>query len=72
MIGSMIWQQKITPQATASKEQAMMMQWMPIVFGFLFYKLPSGLVLYWTLNNFLTIAHQLIFHRSGPPAEAHA
>lgn len=68
MIGTMIWQQKVTPQQmTTSPEQAMMMQWMPVVFGFMFYQLPSGLVLYWTLNNLLTVSHQMIFHHRAQP-----
>jgi YidC/Oxa1 family membrane protein insertase len=58
MIGSMIWQQKLTPTASASKEQAKMMLLMPVVFGFIFYNLPAGLVLYWFINNVLTILHQ--------------
>lgn len=69
MIGTMIWQQKVTPQpAMGSPEQAKMMQWMPVIFGFMFYGLPSGLVLYWTLNNLLTVLHQQIHHSSAAPA----
>lgn len=65
MIGSMVWQQKLTPQASTSPEQAKMMQFMPIMMGVLFYNLPSGLVLYWFLNNTLTIIHQLVIKRMG-------
>lgn len=65
MIGSMVWQQKLTPQASSSPEQAKMMQFMPIMMGVLFYNLPSGLVLYWFLNNTLTIIHQLVIKRMG-------
>ena len=71
MIGTMIWQQKVTPQQSmGSPEQAKMMQYMPIVMGFLFYQLPSGLVLYWTLNNLLTVIHQKLFHKSAPQISA--
>ena len=62
MIGSMIWQQRLTPSA-GSKEQEKIMLIMPIMFGFIFYKLPSGLVLYWLVNNMLTIAHQVIIRK---------
>jgi YidC/Oxa1 family membrane protein insertase len=65
MIGSMVWQQQLTPQAGVSKEQAQIMQWMPIVFGFFFYNMPSGLVLYWFVNNMLTIFHQIVIKRMG-------
>jgi YidC/Oxa1 family membrane protein insertase len=57
MIASMVVQQKMTP-TTVSKEQEMTMLLMPLVFGLLFYGLPSGLVLYWFVSNILTIAHQ--------------
>ena len=70
MIGTMIWQQKVTPQQSiGSPEQAKMMQFMPIIFGFMFYPLPSGLVLYWTLNNLLTVTHQMLFHHKTKQAE---
>lgn len=57
MIASMVVQQKMTP-TTVSKEQELTMMIMPLVFGLLFYNLPSGLVLYWFVSNILTIAHQ--------------
>ena len=63
MIGSMIWQQKLTPSSGMDPQQEKIMQFMPIMFGFIFYSLPSGLVIYWTLSNFLTIAQQLIIKR---------
>ena len=62
MLVSMIWQQKLTPSTATSKEQERIMLLMPIMFGVIFYNLPSGLVLYWFVNNVLTISHQLI-HR---------
>lgn len=71
MVGSMIWQQKLTSGTTAqTKEQQNMMLMMPVVFGFIFYNLPSGLVLYWLVNNILTIVHQLYTHRKHPAAPA--
>ncbi len=63
MIGSMIWQQKLTPQTAAAPGQEKMMLFMPVIFGFVFYSLPSGLVLYWLTNNLLTIFHQLVIKR---------
>ncbi len=59
MLVSMVVQQKMTPGSSGSSpEQKQMMTFMPIIFGFAFYNLPSGLVLYWTLSNVLTIVHQ--------------
>ncbi len=63
MLGTMVWQQKITPQTAATKEQEMMTTLMPIMFGFIFYSLPSGLVLYWIVNNLLTIFHQMLMKK---------
>lgn len=65
MTGSMVWQQTLTPQASSSPEQAKMMQFMPLMMGVLFYRMPSGLVLYWFVNNMLTVAHQIIIKRMG-------
>jgi len=66
MLLSMIWQQKLTPTPSSSPEQARMMMFMPIIFGFIFYALPSGLVLYWLVNNMLTIGHQLFTKKLMP------
>ena len=70
MIGTMVWQQKVTPQAAATQEQKMITNIMPIMFGFIFYGLPSGLVIYWIINNILTIAHQLFIHKQKPASAA--
>ncbi len=53
---SMVWQQKMTP--APDPQQAKMMMFMPIVFTFLFYNLGSGLVLYWLVNNVISIGQQ--------------
>jgi YidC/Oxa1 family membrane protein insertase len=42
-----------------------MMLFMPVVFTFMFFNLPSGLVLYWTLSNVLQIAQQKYMERMG-------
>jgi len=65
MAGVMVLQQKLSQGLTAgtmTKEQAsqqkMMMMLMPVLFGFLFYKMPSGLVLYWLTNTILMAGEQ--------------
>ncbi len=63
MLGSMFWQQKLTPQAGATPEQTKIMNFMPLIFGFVFYSMPSGLVLYWFVNNVLSIIHQIFVKR---------
>ncbi len=54
---SMVIQQKMTP-SSMDPRQAKMMMLMPIVFTFLFLTFPSGLVLYWLVNNILAIIQQ--------------
>ncbi len=51
--------------AAAAQNQAsmkMMMYGMPIFFFFLFYNVPSGLLLYWTVSNVLQIGQQLLIN----------
>ena len=57
MAGSMIWQQKLTPQ-TGDPQQAKMMMFMPLIMVFMFYNMAAGLTLYWTLQQFLSILQQ--------------
>jgi YidC/Oxa1 family membrane protein insertase len=57
MGASMFLQQKMTP-TTGDPAQAKMMMLLPIVFTFLFINFPSGLVLYWLVNNILSIFQQ--------------
>jgi YidC/Oxa1 family membrane protein insertase len=57
MGASMLIQQWITPQQGDPTQQRVMML-MPLIFTFMFINLPSGLVLYWLVNNVLTIAQQ--------------
>ena len=57
MVGTQIWQQKITP-TSGDPQQAKMMMFMPLIMLMFFYKAASGLVLYWTLQQVLSIAQQ--------------
>jgi membrane protein insertase Oxa1/YidC/SpoIIIJ len=38
---------------------------MPLVFGFMFYNMSSGLVLYWLTGNLVGIAQQLFFNKTA-------
>jgi YidC/Oxa1 family membrane protein insertase len=40
--------------------QAKVMQWMPVIFTAFFMFFPAGLVLYWVVNNVLSIAQQYV------------
>ena len=57
MGASMVVQQWMTP-TTGDPRQAKMMLFMPIIFTFMFLNFPVGLVIYWLVNNLLTIAQQ--------------
>jgi len=62
MGATMVIQQKMTPSA-ADPTQAKMFLLMPVMFTFLFLNFPSGLVLYWLVNNVLSIAHQYYLNK---------
>ena len=57
MGASMFFQQKLNP-APPDPVQAKVMQMLPIIFTAFFAFFPSGLVLYWVVNNLLSIAQQ--------------
>lgn len=62
MTATMFIQQWITP-TTADPVQKKMFMIMPVVFGWIFKEMPSGLVLYWLVQNVLTIIQQLIMNK---------
>jgi YidC/Oxa1 family membrane protein insertase len=61
MTASTFLQQKLSTVDTGG-QQKMMMMMMPVVFIFIFWSMPSGLVLYWALQNIFQIAHQLFIN----------
>ena len=63
MGASMFLQQKMTP-TPGDPMQAKIMMFLPLIFTFMFINFPSGLVLYWFVNNILSIGQQYRIHRS--------
>ena len=59
MGASMFIQQKLNP-TPPDPIQAKIMMALPIVFTFFFLWFPSGLVLYWVVNNILSILQQYV------------
>ncbi|MFL9924205.1 membrane protein insertase YidC [Herbaspirillum lusitanum] len=59
MAASMFLQTKLNP-TPPDPVQAKVMMFMPLVFSFMFFFFPSGLVLYWVTNNVLSIAQQWV------------
>jgi YidC/Oxa1 family membrane protein insertase len=54
---SMFFQQKLTP-TPGDPMQAKIMMFLPLIFTAMFINFPSGLVLYWLVNNILSIGQQ--------------
>jgi YidC/Oxa1 family membrane protein insertase len=57
MMVSMFVQTKLNP-TPPDPIQAKVMMMMPLIFGVMFFWFPAGLVLYWVVNNVLSIAQQ--------------
>jgi YidC/Oxa1 family membrane protein insertase len=57
MMGTMFIQMRLNP-TPPDPMQAKVMMFMPLVFGAMMFFFPSGLVLYWCVNNILSIAQQ--------------
>ena len=66
MIGAMILQQKLSQSTTGSaqsEQQKLISNIMPVMFGFIFYSLPSGLVLYWLTSTLVTSSMQFLIFK---------
>ncbi len=65
LMGASMWlQQKMTP-STADPTQARILQFLPVIFTFMFLNFASGLVLYWFVNNLLSILQQQLINRES-------
>ncbi len=60
---------KLNP-APADPMQAKMMLFMPLAFSVMFFFFPSGLVLYWVVNNVLSIGQQYVISKKFAPVAA--
>lgn len=72
MVVGMVLQQRMSSKVMGSavtdeqkQQQKMMMVIMPIMFGFIFYNMPSGLVLYWLVNTILTAFEQAVIFKKA-------
>ena len=52
-----------TAAATSAGQMKFMMYGMPLLFFFIFYNAPAGLLLYWTVSNFIQMAQQLFINK---------
>ncbi len=69
MAVSMYVQTKLNP-TPPDPMQAKIMLFMPLVFSFMFFFFPSGLVLYWVVNNVLSIAQQWVITKQSAAGKA--
>jgi YidC/Oxa1 family membrane protein insertase len=58
--------QKMTPNPGMDPSQAKIMQFMPLMFGYMFYFYSAGLALYWFTGGLVGIAQQLVLNRTMP------
>ena len=63
---SMWFQQKITPNNFTDPMQEKIFQWFPVIMALMFIIMPfpSGLVLYWVVNNIFTIGQQYVINNA--------
>ena len=59
---TLYFQQMLNPQPT-DPTQAKVMKFLPLIFLFMFASFPSGLVLYWSCSNILSITQQVLIKR---------
>jgi YidC/Oxa1 family membrane protein insertase len=64
MGATMFIQQKMTPSAGDPRQEQIMLL-MPVVFTVMFVNFPAGLVLYWLVNNVLSIVQQYFINRNA-------
>ena len=66
IMGATMWVQMRLNPPPPDPAQAMIFNWMPVIFTFMLGTFPAGLVIYWSWNNFLSICQQyFIMARHG-------
>lgn len=75
MVGAMVFQQRVSQSRTPpsadpnmAQQQKIMTTMMPIFFGFIFYPMPSGLVIYWLTNTAVMTFVQFFLLKTPEPA----
>ena len=71
-LGSQLLYGKVTqtPDQKSNSQMKMMLYVMPIVFFFILYNVPSGLLIYWIFSNLLTMVQQLAINKYLAPRRA--
>ncbi len=63
MGATMFYQQHITPNNFTDPMQEKIFKYLPVIFTFFFITFPSGLVLYWFVNNIFSILQQMVVNK---------
>ena len=63
IMGCTMWAQMKLNPTPPDPTQAMIFNWMPVIFTFMLASFPAGLVIYWAWNNSLSVAQQSIIMR---------
>ncbi|MEN8006239.1 MAG: membrane protein insertase YidC [Candidatus Krumholzibacteriota bacterium] len=63
---AMYFQTKLTPTSGAGGQMAAMNTMMPLIMVFIFYNMPSGLVLYWLINTLMQGYQTWKIHKTAP------
>jgi YidC/Oxa1 family membrane protein insertase len=71
-VGSQILYAKVTqtPDQQGNTQMKMMLYVMPIIFFFILYDVPSGLLVYWIFSNVLTMVQQIAINKYLAPKRA--
>lgn len=70
LMGASMWlQQRMSGTVSPDPAQRWMLSAMPVFMTFLFWNFPSGLVLYWLVNNLLSIGQQYLINRQADAAD---
>jgi YidC/Oxa1 family membrane protein insertase len=71
MTGLWLLQNKfMSPGGAVRSEQQKLMTWLPVIFLFFFYNMPSGLVLYWASNSLFSMLQMLLMKVTAGSKEA--
>ena len=60
---SMYVQQSLTPSTFTDPMQAKVFKWLPVIFTIFLITFPAGLILYWTINNVISIIQQMVINK---------
>jgi YidC/Oxa1 family membrane protein insertase len=64
LMGATMWfQQRITPSNFTDPMQEKIFKWLPVIFTVFFLFFPAGLVLYWLVNNIISIGQQWLINK---------